>query len=456
MLLGWFAVGLGLRGAVIKFPFPEKPSRLVPPNVVWIIANDLGPGDLGCYGQTNIATPNIDRLARDGTVFTQCYASSPDNLISRAGLLTSRDPRHLDLLTNSPVYIEPGIPTIGQAMKSQGYTNAYFGKWLLGEANHYSQPQRKGFEEWFGELRPQTRTDFYPDKMWRHDPVRRYEGEMEFAFNLVGRRGVYLNDFFLRATTNVVRINYPHMFNRWVPFFTVAAFALPNPLDEWAGNTNRFSAVPELGRYAVRDWPMSEKQKAAAVGRLDFCVGELFKVLERYRQVTNTVIVLTSDGGPFEQGGSDPAFFNSAQGRRGSHGDLTEGGIRVPLIVHCPGRIPGRSTNDLLCSLLDLMPTTIELAGAEPPDAMDGISFLPSLLRREQTNRHELLVWSTTNRHAVRFENWKAIQTTNQTWELYDLGADPPEATNLAAAKPMVLQSMIGKLKEWFVPAVTR
>ena len=102
------------------------------------------------------------------------------------------------------------------------------------------------------------------------------------------------------------------------------------------------------------------------------------------------------------------------------------------------------------------MQTTIELAGADPPDAMDGISFLPSLLRREQTNRHELLVWSTTNRHAVRFENWKAIQTTNQTWELYDLGADPPEATNLAAAKPMVLQSMIGKLKEWFVPAVTR
>jgi len=300
---------------------------------------------------------------------------------------------------------------------------------------------------------PQKVTDFYPDSMWRHDPLRRFDGEMPFAFNLVGRRGVYLNDFFLRATTNVVRINHPHRFNRFVPFFIVTAFALPNPLDEWDGNTNRFSAVPTTGRYAVRDWPKAERQKAAAVSRLDFCLGELFKVLERYEQVKDTAIFLTSDAGPFARGGCDPEFFNSADGRRGSHGDLTEGGIRVPLIVSWPGGAPRRATNDLLCSLLDLMPTTIEIAKGAKPEGMDGISFLPSLQRREQTNRHAFMMWSQINRIAVRMGDWKGIQTTNLTWELYDVAKDHAEATNVAAANPLVLESITNRLSDWLKAA---
>lgn len=440
---------LCVHGVTAQFKFPPMPSKPVPPNVIWIIANDLGCGDLGCYGQKKIRTRNIDRLAREGMMFTQCYASSPDNQISRASLLTGRDERFLDLLPDSPVMIEPGVTTIGQVMQQAGYRNAYIGKWLLGKPNSYSQPQRKGFNDWIGELEPQTITDFYPDWLWRFDPDNKTDGKQTWSYNLVGRQGVYLNEFFLRSMTNYVRIHYPNRWNRFTPFFQVVSFALPNPLDEWQGNTNRFSAVPNAGAYTTRDWPMAERQKAAAIAKLDNYLGQLFKVLEKHQQVTNTVIFLTSDGGAFERGGCKTEFFDSTAGLRGKRGDLTEGGIRVPLLVRWTGTIKGRTTNHLLCSLMDLMPTTIDIARGKKPEPMNGISLLPSLYGGKQTNRHDFLIWSRTNRYAVRKGDWKAMQNTNATWELFNLKEDRAEGTNVVAQAPHILKSITNDLARW-------
>lgn len=440
---------VGCHAVVAQSKFPALPAKPMPPNVIWIVANDLGYGDLSCYGQKKIRTRNIDRMAREGMMFTQCYAASPDNQISRASLLTGRDERFLDLLPDSPVLIEPGVTSIGQSMQQAGYQNAYIGKWLVGKPESYSQPQRKGFNEWVGHLEPQTVTDFYPDWLWRFDPVRKFDGKQEWSYNLVGRRGVYLNEFFLRSMTNHVRIYYPSRWNRFTPFFQVVSFALPNPLDTWEGNTNRFSAVPNVGIYTTREWPKAEKQKAAAIGRLDNYVGQLFRVLERHQQVQNTVVILTSDGGAFERGGCQTEFFDSTGGLRGRRGDLTEGGVRVPLLVRWPGTVKGRTTNDLLCSLMDLMPTTIDIAKGKQPEPLNGISLLPTLLGWKQTNRHEVLVWNQTNRFAVRKGHWKAIQETNSTWQLFNLKADRGEVTNVVDQAPQILKSITNDLNKW-------
>lgn len=433
-----------------KFPFPALPTKPVPPNVIWIIANDLGVGDLGCYGQKKIRTRNLDRMAREGMMFTQCYAASPDNLLARACLLTGRDPRHLDLLPGEPVLIEPGVTSVGQVMQKAGYRNGYIGKWLVGRPNSYSQPQRKGFNDWIGELEPQTVTDFYPDWLWRFDPERKFNGKQYWSYNLAHRRGLYLNGFFLNSMTNYVRIHRPTRWNRFVPFFTVVSFALPNPLDEWKGNTNRFSALPNDGPFTGRkSWPKAERQKAAAIALLDNYLGQLFRVLELHQQVNNTVIFLTSDGGAFERGGIDIEFFDSNGPYRGKRGDLTEGGVRVPMLVRWPGAIKAKSTNHLVCSQMDLMPTTLDIARTAKPEEMDGISLLPTFYGSEQTNRHKLLIWEKTNRFAIRKGNWKALQNTNSNWELYNLKADVGERTNVVKSMPQILRSLTNEVMIW-------
>ena len=432
-----------------NFPFPAHPEKPVPPNVIWIIANDLGYGDLEPYGQELIQTVNIRRMAREGMTFTQCYVANPENITNRVSLLTGRDHRKLDLLTNSPVLVEPGMTTIGQVMQQAGYRNGYIGKWLLGKPRGYSQPQRKGFNDWIGELVPQTKTDFYPDALWRFDPDRKFEGLQEWSYNMVGRRGVYLNEFFLRSMTNYVRIHFPNRWNRFVPFFQIVSFALPNPLDDWHGNTNRFSAVPNTGRYLAFKWSQAERQKAAAITLLDNYLGQLFKVLEKHQQVNNTAIFLTSDGGPFKRGGSDPKFFNSAGPFRGGHGDLTEGGLRVPLIVRWPDGVRMSTTNDLPVSHLDLLSTTAAIAKTKPPAEVDGISFYPTLRGWKQTNRHNLFVWNRTNRLAARQGDWKAIQNTNFTWQLFDLKSDPQETNDVVKGNLKILQSITNGAAKW-------
>lgn len=454
MTIGILLAAVSLHAAKSKFPFPPHPSKPVPPNVIWIIANDLGYGDVGPYGQTKIKTANIDRMAREGMMFTRCYVANPENITNRVSLLTGRDHRKLDLLTNSPVLIEPGMTTIGQVMQRAGYRNGYIGKWLLGKPRSYSQPQRKGFNDWIGELQPQAKTDFYPDTMWRFDPDRKFEGLQTWGYNIGGRRGLYLNEFFRNSMTNYVRIHFPNRWNRFVPFFQIVSFALPNPLDIWQGNTNRFSAVPNTGRYVAYQWPRAEQQKAAAITLLDSYLGELFKVLEKHQQVKNTAVILTSDGGPFTRGGSDPKFFRSAGPFRGGHGDLTEGGVRVPMIVRWPGTVQSGTTNDLLISHLDLLSTTAGIGKTKPPADVDGISFLPSLLGWKQTNRHNLLVWNRSNRLAAVQGNWKATQDTNSMWQLFDLKADPSETNNIAKTKPQILQSITNAASKWIADRI--
>lgn len=443
MLCGGLLAGGMPAGAAKISPAPVGPLR---PNIIWILANDLGYGDLGSYGQEKIKTHHLDRMAREGMRFTSFTVASPDNLVSRACLLTGRDPRHLDLLTNAPVAIEPGIPTVAKVLKDAGYRTGYVGGWGLGEPDHYSQPQRKGFIDWAGTLEPQSKLVLYPRSLWRTDPVNRLNGPI----NLPQYPGQYIpmNQFFMRGLTNYVRIHYPDPFNKFKPFFLVVSFALPNPLDVAPAHTNDFRALPTSGRYGTQEWRKPERQKAAAVSQLDAYVGNLFRTLEKHRQVTNTVVFLTSDGGPFRRNGVNPDFFRSAGPWRGINGELTEGGLRVPLLVRWPTKINPAQTNRLLFTHADLAPTTLALAGAPRPEGMDGISFRPALLGQKQTNLHESFVWTGTNGVAVREGDWKGIQMTNE-WSLYNLAVDPGEATNIVRTNAALLGRMQDHEKRW-------
>jgi arylsulfatase A-like enzyme len=435
--LAWSA-----RSAPINM-IPPDPMR---PNIIWIIANDLGIGDLGSYGQKQIQTHHLDRMAREGMRFTDFAATSPNNLISRVSMLTGRDPRHLDLLTNSPVFIEPGIPTVAKALQDAGYRTGFVGHWGLGEPNHYSQPQRKGFIDWVGTLEPQEKFIVYPNKLWRTDPFNKLDGEI----SIPQHPGKYIegHELFLRGMTNYVRIHLPDPYNKFRPFFLVASFGLPNPVEFAPSHTNDFKAVYSTGRYATRPWSKAEMQKAAAITQLDAYVGRLFAVLEKHRQVTNTVVFLTSDGGPFERNKVDVEFFDSNGPCRGKAGDLTEGGLRVPLLVRWPTMIRPNRTNHLMFTHADLMPTTLALAGAAAPAGMDGISFRPALLGQKQTNRHPWFVWQQTNGVAVREGHWKAIHETN-SWSLFNLTNDLAEATNVVARHPDELARLKAHFAQW-------
>lgn len=440
--------------AVILFarPCQSAPINMTPPdplrpNIIWIIANDLGIGDLGSYGQEKIKTYHLDRMAREGVRFTSFTVTSPDNLVSRASMLTGRDPRHLDLITNSPVFVEPGIPTVAKVLKDAGYRTGFVGHWALGEPEHYSQPQRKGFIDCVGTLEPQRKLQMYPTTLWRTDPFNNYDGQL-LSIPQYPNQYIEGHELFLRGMTNYVRIHLPDPFNKFRPFFLVASFGLPNPTELAPHHTNDFKSVASLGRHAAKSWPKSEKQKAAAISQLDSYVGKLFAVLEKHKQVTNTVVFLTSDGGPFERNKVDVEFLDSNGPHRGKSGDLTEGGLRVPMLVRWPTKIrPGR-TNHLLFTHADLMPTTLALAGATPPADMDGISFLPAMFGQKQTNQHEWFAWQHTNGVAVREGPWKAIRETN-TWSLFNLTNDLAESTNVVDRNAITIERLKSHYTEW-------
>ena len=442
LLAAFVLVSANLWAAPINYT-PPNPLR---PNIIWIIANDLGYGDLGSYGQKEIKTVHLDRMAREGMRFTSFTAPSPENLVTRASMLTGRDPRHLDLYTNAPVAIEPGIPTVSQILKESGYRTGYLGNWALGEPHHYSQPQRKGFIDWAGTLVPQKKLVLYPRTMWRTDPL----ANVDRLISIPQWPGKYTsaNEFYMRGLTNYVRIHPPDPYNKFTPFFLVVSFALPNPLDLHPGHTNDFRAVPTDGRYGNKTWPKPHKQRAAAVTQLDQYVGNLFRTLESHKQVTNTVVFLTSDGGAFERNKAKADFFKSNGPLRGRSGDLTEGGLRVPLLVRWVTKVNPSQTNHLMFTHADLMPTTLELAGAKPPKGLDGISFANAVFSRKQTNLHESFVWEGTNGVAIRESAWKAIYETN-TWTLFNLEHDLGEATNVVEEHSAVLERLKGHLVRW-------
>jgi arylsulfatase A-like enzyme len=443
---GFSAVLGAMTLAAAAAPPPSPRARLVPerkPNIIFILADDLGYGDLGCYGQKRIQTPNIDRLAQEGMRFTQCYAGSTVCAPSRAVLMTGRHTGHVSIRGNADVPLTTNELTVAQVLKSRGYLTGCFGKWGLGLETTSATPIQKGFDEWFGYLDQTHAHDYYPTQLWRSSSIAGV-GDMvrPIPGNVDGAKVAYSHDLFTMAAHNFIRVSHRE------PFFLYLAYTIPHANNELK---ERGMQVPSEEPYAKESWPTPEKAKAAMITRMDRDIGALLAQLKSLRLESNTVIFFTSDNGAHKEGGVDPEFFNSSGPLRGIKRDMYEGGIRVPMVVRWSGRIPAGSTSDQVWAFWDFLPTAAEMAGAMPPDGIDGISMLPTLLGRKQEREHEFLYWEfheRGSRQAVRTGNWKAIrQGPEQPLELYELKTDPGETNNVATLHPDVVKGLETYLK---------
>ncbi|RMG37200.1 MAG: N-acetylgalactosamine-6-sulfatase [Planctomycetota bacterium] len=424
------------------------------PNIIWIMADDLGYGDLSCYGQKILKTPNIDRLAREGMKFTQFYAGSTVCAPSRCVLMTGLHTGHCYIRGNGKINLRPQDVTVAEVLKAAGYSTALFGKWGLGHEGSTGIPTRQGFDEFFGYLDQHHAHNYFPTFLIHNE--RRVKlpnvvpNEGRYGQGVATVRKQYSHDLIMQAALDwLERIHADS-----TPFFMYLAVTLPHANNE---ARNKGMEVPDLGEFAEKDWPEPEKGFAAMIQRLDRDVGRLLERLDAYGLTETTVVFFTSDNGPHREGGHNPDFFDSNGPLRGIKRDLYEGGIRVPLLARWPGKIPAGTTTDFVGYFADFLPTAAELARAENVPPNDGVSFVPTLLRTGRQKQHEYLYWEFyegPSRQAVRRGNWKAIREPmfHGRVQLYDLSTDIGEQHDLAAEHPKVVAEMTRLMDEAHVP----
>ncbi|MHB8524476.1 MAG: arylsulfatase [Limisphaerales bacterium] len=408
------------------------------PNIIFILADDLGYGDLGCYGQTKIQTPNIDKLAAEGMRFTQCYAGSTVCAPSRCCLMTGLHTGHCWIRGNAQVPLRPDDTTVAEMLKRAGYRTAATGKWGLGLEGTTGAPNQKGFDDWFGYLDQTHAHDYYPEFLWRNDRKFFLRG------NINRQKGDYAPDWFTRVATNFVRVEAAY------PFFLYLAYTIPHANNELTRAATNGMEVPSDAPYSSKAWPQPERNKAAMITRLDADVGKLMAELKKLKLDDNTVVFFSSDNGPHKEGGNDPKFFDSGGPLRGIKRDLYEGGIRVPMIVRWPGKIKPGAVSDQVWAFWDFLPTAADIAGVQPPSGIDGISMAP-VLRGKPQKSHDFLYWEFHERgskQAVRMGDWKAVRLRpGEPLELYDLKSDIGEKVNVASQHREILEQIEAYLK---------
>jgi arylsulfatase A-like enzyme len=433
---------------VILIAFAATLSAQTRPNIIFIQADDLGYGDLSCYGQRKFKTPNIDRLAAEGMRFTQYYAGSTVCAPSRSALMTGQHTGHTRIRGNARHPLLPEDVTVAEVMKSApgaGYKTALIGKWGLGEAGTTGVPNRQGFDYFFGYLNQRHAHNYYPTFLWRDEDRVKLRNvvpdEDEEGSGVSTNRADYTHDLMAEESLKFVERNSGG------PFFLYLAFTIPHANNE---AKNKGMEVPDLGEFASEDWPDQEKAKAAMITRLDRDVGRLMSLLKKLGIDDNTLVFFTSDNGPHREGGADPDFFDSNGPLRGIKRDLYEGGIRVPMIARWPKRIKAGAKSDQVWAHWDLLPTLAEIAGVKPPANIDGISMLNALLGRRQRN-HEFLYWEFHERgfaQAVRTGDWKAVRKSpDSPLELYNLKNDLGEQNDVAVKHPEVVKKIEDYLK---------
>ena len=424
------------------------------PNIIFIMADDLGYGDLGCYGQKRIRTPHLDRMAAEGMKFTQFYAGSTVCAPSRCVLMTGLHTGHCFIRGNGKINLRPGDVTVAEVLKTRGYTCGLMGKWGLGHENSSGLPTRQGFDSFFGYLDQHHAHNYYPSFLVRNEKrvllknVVPMEGR--FGQGVATRQVEYSHDLVMAETMTWLDKVHDR------PFFLYLALTIPHANNE---ARKKGMEVPDLGAYANEDWPAPQKGTAAMISRMDADLGRLFARLKKHGIDKKTVVFFTSDNGPHREGGNNPDFFNSNGPLRGIKRDLYEGGIRVPLLVRWPGKIRAGSTADFIGSFADVLPTLADLAGTKGPQATDGVSFVDTLMgngRRQK--RHEYLYWEFyegRSARAVRMGDWKAVVKPfhGTKVELYHLGKDLGEKTNVAADHPDVVARARAAIKDAHRPS---
>jgi arylsulfatase A-like enzyme len=412
------------------------------PNVIFILADDLGYGDLGCYGQRRIQTPNIDRMAREGMRFTQCYAGSTVCAPSRSCLMTGKHTGHAVHRGNRNIPLTD--PTVAEVLKKAGYRTGMVGKWGLGEPETVGVPSKRGFDSFFGYLNHRHAHNYYPDHLWRNETRVPIKGNV-VADGVATKRVTYSPDLIEEEALAFLDRSHKG------PFFLYLCFIQPHANNEKGRKDGNGMETPTDAPYSAERWPQAQKNHAAMITRMDASVGKVLRKLAELGIDKNTIVFFSSDNGPHREGGADPAFFQGWGPLRGFKRDLTEGGIRVPMIVRWPGQVKAGSVNTHVWAFWDFLPTAAELAGAKPPADIDGMSVVPTLLGKGEQKRHEFLYWEFHERgsqFAVRMGDWKAIRPAlDAPLRLYDLAKDLHEDNDVAAKHPEVVAKIEAYLK---------
>jgi arylsulfatase A-like enzyme len=365
--------------------------------------------------------------------FTQAYAGSTVCAPSRCVLMTGKHTGHAHIRGNSLVPLRPEDITVAALLKRAGYVTGLIGKWGLGEPGTTGVPTKQGFDYFFGYLNQVHAHNYYPDYLWRNEDKIPIEGNV-VEKNVATKRTQYSHDLFAEEALRFVEKN------KAKPFFLYLAFTIPHANNE-AGKLGM--EVPSDEPYAKEAWPQPQRNHAAMITRMDRDIGRLLQKLQELGIDENTIVFFASDNGPHQEGGGDPFFFRSSGPLRGFKRSLHEGGVRIPMIVRWPGKIPAGETSPRVWAFWDFLPTATELAGAKTPDNIDGISVAPTLLCQGKQKSHEFLYWEFHEggfQQAVRMGDWKAIRPKlGAPLELYDLAKDLSEEKNIADRHPDVI-----------------
>ena len=433
---------LALFGSCGSPSLDEPPEP--PPNIVLIVADDLGYGDLGCYGQKNIQTPVLDRMAAEGMRFTDFYAGSTVCAPSRAALMTGLHTGHTSIRGNLGVKpmgqqpLEDSAVTMAEILQSAGYRTGLIGKWGLGGPDSPGEPNRQGFDYFFGYLGQRHAHNYYPEFLFRNRERVALSNVMpepkrEDGAGVAREKREYSHDLMIREALEFV--------SGGGPFFLALTLTIPHANNE---ARDEGMEVPDYGPYAHKDWPQPRKGHAAMITRMDGDLGRLLAKLDEVGADGQTLVLFTSDNGPHREGGYDPDSNDSNGPLRGIKRDLYEGGIRVPLIARWPGRVPPGAVSHRIGAFWDLLPTFAELAGADAPEGLDGVSMAGTLQgAAANPDPDRLLYWEfhegEASKQAVRAGAWKGVRLApDARLELYRLDQDIGETNDVASTHPKV------------------
>ena len=449
---------------------PETAVDKVSPNIIYILADDLGYGDLSSYGQVKFSTPHLDQLAREGMRFTRHYSGSTVCAPSRSVLMTGLHTGHTPIRGNQEVKPEgqeplpASVETLAERLKEVGYVTGAFGKWGLGYPGSEGDPLNQGFDSFFGYNCQRYAHRYYPAYLWEDSEKLYLEG------NDWTTTETYAPDLIQERTIEFIRENRDTSFFAYVPIVIPhAELIVPDdeifqqylgiyPETPYEGRPGAdYGPDMVIGMYCSQENPHATF--AAMVHRIDRYVGEIVRTVAELGLSENTIIMFTSDNGPHLEGGADPRFFNSNAGLRGFKRDLYEGGIRVPFIVSWPGTIAQGHVSDHPSAFWDLFPTLADLTGFNSGET-DGISFLPELLGEEQA-KHPFLYWEfheMGGRQAILADPWKAVRLNvgkdpHGPLELYNLESDPFEENNVADEHPDLVETFARMMEEERVPS---
>lgn len=469
------------------------------PNIIFILCDDMGYGDLGCYGQPFIRTPHIDAMASEGMRFTQAYAGSPVSAPSRASFMTGQHTGHCEVRGNkeywgnSPIIMygnnkeysvvgqhpyDPDHVILPEIMKDNGYTTGMFGKWAGGYEGSCSTPDKRGIDEYYGYICQFQAHLYYPNFLNRYSKALGDTGVVRIVMDENIKYPMYGPEYQKRSQYSADMIHEKAM--EWLdqqdtkqPFFGIFTYTLPHAelvqpedsiLNEYKAkfDPDKVYKGSEGSRYNAITH--THAQFAAMITRLDYYVGEVLKKLKEKGLDENTLVIFSSDNGPHEEGGADPTFFGRDGKLRGLKRQCHEGGIRIPFIARWPGHVPAGKVNDHICAFYYLMPTFCDVAGIKnyekkyrnkekEVDYFDGISFAPTLLGKKKQKQHDFLYWefNETNQIAVRMDDWKLIVKKGKPF-LYNLKTDIHEDNDVALQHPDIVEKLKKVIFEQRIP----